>query len=460
MSALPPKNEKLKKAAAEFLTARPELKFVDAFLADLNGVIRGKRLPGKGAMKVFDGGLRLPRSLVGVDIWGADVMKNGLIFETGDQDGLCLAASELLPCPWATEPTAQVLMMMAEADGAPFLADPRQLLIETTNRCAAAGFFPVAAFEMEFYLLSRETDETGRPLAPRSDFTGRRSHDERMYAMDELDARGDFLRDVATVCEAQGLALDTAVGESGPSQFELNLRHCDDAVRAADEAILLRRAIKGVAAKHGLIASFMAKPFGEYSGSGMHVHLSLKDPSGANLFDDGTENGSALLQNALAGIIGSAQEAMIFFAPHFNSYRRFQDDSHAPTRAAWGYENRSAAMRIPVDGGANRRLEHRVSGADANPYLVLSALLACLLNGVENNLTPPAPVMGDAHQSDAPRLPNTWSGALDAFVDGAVLRPAFGELFTRVFSACKREELRLANKRVTDFEYDTYLQAF
>lgn len=451
--------DRMQAEARRVLDAAP-VKFVDAFLTDLNGVLRGKRLPAKSAMKLFENGMRLPRSLVGVDIWGADAFENGLVLETGDGDGLCAPVSDLTPVPWAEAPTAQVLMMMGEAGGEPFLADPRQALVAMTQRCAERGFFPTAAFELEFYLLSHDTDELGRPLTPKSAFGGRRILDQRMYAMGELDAQAKFIADLYEACDRQGLPLDTAVVESGPCQYEINLIHREDPVRAADEAILLRRAVKGVAARHGLLASFMAKPFGDLAGAGMHIHMSLKDRAGANVFDNGNECGSPLLQHAVAGLIETAPEAMIFFAPHLNSMRRFQPVSHAPTRAAWGYENRTAAIRIPADGGENTRFEHRIAGADANPYLVMAALLAGLLYGIDEKLAAPAPIDGNAYDADGPVLPGEWTTALDLFERGKILAPAFGELFTRVFVACKRQEIRIANTRVTDFEYDTYLQAF
>lgn len=461
MTAASDAKERMKSEARRFLDAAPDIKFVDAFLTDINGVLRGKRLPATSAMNLFETGLRLPRSLVGVDIWGADALENGLVLETGDGDGLCApVGGGLTSVPWADTPTAQVLMMMGEPDGTPFLADPRQLLVDASRRCVERGLFPAAAFELEFYLLSRDTDELGRPLTPKADFSGRRNLDGRMYAMGELDGQAQFFADLYEACDRQGLPLDTAVVESGPGQFEINLQHQDDVVCAADHAVLLRRAIRGVAAKHDALATFMAKPFGALAGNGMHVHMSIKDKAGANLFDDGTDGGSDMLRRAVAGLIKTAPEAMIFFAPHLNSMRRFQYASHAPTRAAWGYENRTAAIRIPTDSGKNRRFEHRIAGADANPYLVMAALLAGTLHGIDGKLAPPAPVGGDAYDAEGPVLPNDWAGALDLFTRGAVLSSAFGELFTRVFAACKRQEIRVSSSRVTDFEYDTYLQAF
>ncbi len=456
-----PAASNLAEQARALLEATPDLKFVDAFLTDLNGVIRGKRLPAKGSLKLFEGGLRLPRSLIGVDVWGTDVFDNGLVVDTGDGDGVCVAlAPGLQPVPWADHPTAQTLMMMCEADGSPFLADPRQLLAALQKRLAKHDLQPIAAIELEFYLLSGRSDENGRPLTPNNTFSGRRIADGRVYAMSEIDAYSEFFTNLYAACDAQGLPLDTAVIEAGPSQFEVNLKHQADVLAAADQAILLKRAIKGVAAKHGLLASFMAKPFGDLPGNGMHVHMSMLNGKGVNAFDGEGDRGGALFKSAIAGLIATSPEAMIFFAPHLNSWRRFQEGSHAPTRATWGYENRTAAIRVPADTGANRRFEHRISGADANPYLVLAAILAGALHGIEGSLTPPPALEGNAYKSSAPKLSLGWRTALETFVSGPVLAPMFGELMTRVFSACKRQEMAVADKRVTDFEYDSYLQTF
>ena len=233
-----------------------------------------------------------------------------------------------------------------------------------------------------------------------------------------------------------------------------------DAVAAADQAVLFRRTVKGVADKHQLIASFMAKPFGDLAGNGLHVHMSMLNDKGENVFAGDDDSGSEMLHQAVAGLLAAAPEAMIFLAPHLNSYRRFQDASHAPTSLTWGYENRTASIRIPNDGPANRRFEFRIAGADANPYWLMASLLAGALHGVQNKLTPPAATEGNAYEADAPKVPTAWNDAIDAFAQGKILAPLFGDLFTRVYTALKQQELQKANERVTDFEYDTYLQAF
>jgi len=450
----------MQKRAEAFIAGAPDLKFVDAFVADLNGVLRGKRLPAAAAVRLFESGLRLPRSLIGVDIWGYDVMENGLVLETGDVDGLCFPVADLMPCPWTAEPSAQIMMMMGDEDGGPFHVDPRQLLIDIKQKLAAHDLHPVAAIELEFYLLSRETDELGRPLLPRSAATGRRINDARMYAMTELDANAAFFSDLYAACDEQGLPLGAAIVEGGAGQFEVNMMHQPDPVLAADQAILFRRTVKGVADKHGLIASFMAKPFGDLAGNGLHVHMSLLNGKGENVFalKDGSD--SPVLHHAIAGLLAAAPEAMIFLAPHMNSYRRFQDASHAPTSLTWGYENRTASIRIPNDDGANRRFEFRIAGADANPYLLIASLLGGVLHGVEKKLTPPPATEGNAYETDAPEVPVSWRRALTTFENGKILAPLFGETFTHVYSALKRQEMQTANERVTDFEYDSYLQTF
>ncbi len=431
-------------------------KFVDAFLIDLNGVERGKRLPVADIVKIEKAGLRFPRSLIGVDIWGNDVFDNGLVVDTGDSDGLCrLLPPGVRPAPWTAPPAMQAQVMMSEAGGDAFAADPRQTLIDVRERARSLGFTPVAALELEFYLLAREFDELGRPLTPKNALTGKRVREGRVYAMAELDAYAAFLGDLYSACDEQGLPLDAAVIEAGPSQFEVNLKHQPDIVAAADQAVWLKRAIRGTASRHGLVATFMAKPFGELPGNGMHAHMSLVDAKGANVFEK-----AETLECAIAGLIATMREGMIFFAPHLNSWRRFQESSHAPTRATWGRENRTASLRIPADGGANTRFEHRVAGADANPYLVLAAILSGALHGLEKNLAPPPPLTGNAYQSDAPRLDIGWRSALDAFTQGDALADAFGPLFVQVYSALKRQEMRVADRRVTDFEYDSYLTAF
>ncbi|MCS6759673.1 MAG: glutamine synthetase family protein [Candidatus Devosia euplotis] len=284
----------------------------------------------------------------------------------------------------------------------PFPGDPRQALAHVVRRFAEHGLTPVVATELEFYLVDPETDSARPPISP---YTGKRLDSDAILSLDELEDFGEFFRDVYLQCEQQNVPADTAVAENGIGQFEINLLHSSDALKAADDAVLFKRIVKGVARKHKLVATFMAKPYGGRSGNGFHVHFSLNDAAGINVFDDGTESGSDAMLNAVGGLLSGMAESTLLFAPHFNSYRRLRPDTHAPSAVSWGYENRTTAVRIPEGNPKARRIERCVSGADANPYLVLAGILGAALVGIEDEMKPPKPLKGRAYSERLPKLP-------------------------------------------------------
>ena len=433
----------------------------DFFIVDLNGNLRGKRLPGDALKKVFDEGVKMPRSAVGFDFWGGDVPENGLVFETGDNDGVCKPiGTEPVAVPWASTPRQQMHAMMWEADGTAFTADPRQVLKQVVDRCHERGWYPVMATELEFYLMDGEAETLQKPMPPvLKDGHGRRLGTPDGYSIDELDGLEDFWADVRATCEQQGVLADTIISELGPGQFEINLKHVKDPLAAADQAIWFKRLVKGLARKHGYSATFMAKPYADESGNGFHVHYSMLDEQGNNLFSDGGDQGSDMLRQAVAGLLKLMPECMLMFAPHLNSYRRFQDGSHAPVFACWGYENRTTAIRIPESDPVARRLEHRVSGADANPYLVLAAVLTGALYGIDNQLEAPEAMEGDAYSSsdDSTRLPKRWDDAVTALENSEAVATYLSEEFVRVFTAVKRREYLDLSQPITDLEYRSYL---
>ena len=216
--------------------------------------------------------------------------------------------------------------------------------------------------------------------------------------------------------------------------------------------------MRGVARKHNMAATFMAKPYGTRSGNGMHVHFSLIDKDGRNVFNNGTDEGSPMLRNAVAGMLSGMAESTLLFAPHANSFRRLRPDTHAPTSISWGYENRTTAIRIPGGAPSARRIEHRVAGADANPYLVLAGVLGAALYGIENELTPNDPVTTRAYSERLPKLPADWASAVNAFEDGAMIPQIFDERLQSLLVACKRQEIAGFAAIVTDLEYSTYLE--
>lgn len=441
--------------AMKLLGAHPELSSLRVAICDFNGCLRGKRLPIAQAKKALMGGVRMPGSLAAQDIWGRDVETNTMVSD-GDGDNLCQPTGRgPLLMDWLAEPTALLPLWFFNTDGSPILIDPRQALAAVVERYKEKGLTPVVATELEFYLLDGDAAE---PSPPPSPITGKPLHADGVLSMDDVDHFDAFLADVYRACEIQDIPVDTAISEGGPGQFELNIEHVADPLKAADDAMLFKRLVKGVARKHGLAASFMAKPYAEASGNGFHMHFSLLDADGNNVFDDGTEAGSDIMRHAVAGLLDAMVPSTLIFAPHLNSYRRLQPGSHAPTGVCWAYENRLAPIRIPGGPPVARRIEHRVSGADANPYLVVAAVLGAALAGIEAAIMPPPPITGNAYDTDAPELPNSFGRAIDAFREDSLLSGVFSEDFLTLFADCKAQEYDRFTAQMSEFEITSYLE--
>jgi glutamine synthetase len=440
----------------EWLEQHPEVSSLRAAVCDLNGALRGKRLPAARAKAALTGGTRMPLSVTGVDVWGEDIVGGKLVFETGDADGICeWTGRGPLPIHWTAQPTALIPLWLAKDDGTPFAGDPRRALAAVVARYAALGLAPVTATELEFYLV----DPTGdRPSAPVSPISHKLLDSDSVLALRELDHFEHFLDDVYAACAAQGVPADSAIAENGPGQFEVNLLHAADPLQVADDAVLFKEIVRGIARKHGLAATFMAKPYGDRAGSGLHVHFSLVDRDGANVFNDGSERGSDTMLHAVGGLLAAMPQSTLVFAPHMNSFRRLRPGNHAPSAVAWGYENRTAAIRIPGGNPESRRIEHRVAGADANPYLVLAAILGAALAGIEGRMAPAQPIVGDAYTQKLPTIPPDWASAVDAFEDGPMIPDMLSGTLQRMLVDCKRQEMEVFAQRVTDFEYHTYLE--
>lgn len=440
----------------DWLDAHPEVASLRVALCDLNGVMRGKRILAEQASKVLASKIRMPPSILSCDIWGQDLIGSAHVFETGDADGVCQPTGRgVLPVNWTTEPTAMIPVWMSNEDGSAFAGDPRRALASIVARYHAAGLTPVIATELEFYLYDPSGD---RPTPPRSPITGRRLETDDVLSIDELDDFDAFLSDVFIACAAQGVPADAAISENGSGQFEVNLTHVADPLKAADDALFFRRIVRGIARRHGMAATFMAKPYGDRAGSSMHVHFSLLDADGRNLFDDGTAEGSPRLRHAVGGLLKALPETLLAFAPNFNSYRRLRHGTLAPRHVTWGFENRTTAIRVPGGPTEARRLENRVGGADANPYLVLAAVLGAALLGLEDNADPGPPVIGYSTERDLAPLPPDWGSAIAAFEAGDRAARIFPETLRDMFVACKRHEHGAFAEQVSDFEYHTYLE--
>jgi glutamine synthetase len=441
-----------------FLSAHPRTEFLDPLVADLCGTFRTKRTPIAQAEKLFRHGVEMPYALHLIDVTGDSCDPLGIGIGNGAPDGTAVPIEgTLAPVPWAERPSAQLLLTFFEAEGRRSRADPRWVLDGVLQRYRAAKLRPVAAIEYEFYLIDRARDESGRPQPPLRPGGGARESGNQPYLVDDLDAYGTILGDIRESCRVQEIAVTTAISEFAPGQFEINLQHKDDILRVADEAALFRRVVKAVARRHGSEATFMPKPYPSQTGSGMHVHFSLLDEGGRNLFDDGSAAGSALLRSAIAGLAATMREAMPIFAPSFTSFRRFGANMFVPVNATWGHNNRSVAFRVPSGPGESRRVEHRVAGADANPYLVLAAVLAGALHGIEARLDPDPPSVGNVCTSIDPTLPLTVPAALQAMRAGTILPEWLGADYLALYAAVKEGEYAKFMGETFPREYAWYL---
>ena len=439
-----------------FLDQYPDIEIFEVMLMDLCGGLRGKWVTRDKIGKVMAGSLKMPLSTLAFDVWGRDAQE--WVFDSGDGDGWCAPDQRtLFPAPWLKRPTGQVLMSMNNIDGSPCSYGPRYMLQGLMDRFDSLGLTPVMASEMEFHLLYPEEDGVGRPIHTQQDRVGGSLGAGQTYGIDLMEDEAELMHEIHDACHAQGLPVDTLIKESAPSQYEINLYHTNDAVIAADQAVMLQRVIRGVAKKHGLIATFMAKPFGDIAGNGMHVHCSLVDKDGNNMFDDGSAAGTPLLRQAIAGCLDMMADSMLLFAPNLNSYRRFRRGTHAPMAPTWGYENRTVAVRVPADSPAATRLEHRVAGADANPYLVMAGILAGMLHGIESKLEAPAPLEGNAYEQVPANLPRYWPDALQCFEQSEYVANYLGAEFQKVFTILKQQEIDTFDGQVTPLEYDACL---
>ena len=443
-----------------FLERHPDTRFMDVFAPDINGIPRGKRIQSDEFEKVFSGGSNYCAASTLMNMRGEapENVKYGA--HDGDPDILSIAVpGTLAPVPWASLPTAQCLLELCEFDGSPYSLDPRNVLKKSLAALQELGLRPVVATELEFYLVDYDGD-TFVPRLPKIAGSDWEQVGIQFASFDDLDDVEPFLVDLDAFCTIQHIPAGAALSEYSPGQFEVNLNHTDDPVLACDHALLLKRAVKAAAKKNGLAATFMAKPFAEHAGSGLHLHISLLDEQGRNVFSGvAKDDFSDTLRHAVGGMRAAMPESMAVFAPNANSYRRYAPGWYVPASPNWGPNHRDLALRIPVSSQKNRRVEHRVSGADANPYLVAAAILAGMHHGITEQLDPGPMTAEKADVKYQVTLPVRWSKALDAFEAGAILPHYFGEEYHRVYGVVKREESDLFHSEITDRDYEWYLRA-
>jgi glutamine synthetase len=457
------KNNAVRTELRRLLRKHPETATMELLIPDILGIFRGKRIRRQSFEKTCDDGFWFCAGTVLMSALG-DVLP-GMI---GDGDGdpdipARLVPGSLAPVPWAARPTAQSLFRLYDVDGRTFFADPRAVLERSVQPLRKMRLNIVMATELEFYLLDAKADKpTQRPA--RVPGIGRPQIGPQVYHPDDLWEIEHFLDDLYAYCEAQGIPADTATSEFAPAQFEINLQHIDDPVLACDHAVLLKRAVKATALKHGFVACFMAKPFAEDSGSGLHIHMSLVDRHGNNYFSHGRENlalppFSARLRHAVGGLLKTMPESTAIFAPNANSYRRLLPEMFAPVDPNWGVNHRAVAIRIPQADEKNLRFEHRVAGADANPYLVTSAIVAGLHHGLKNKIDPGRMIEEGESVSLKTRIPDRWDYALDKFGRSKVLPDYLGVEFCKYYEEHRRAECRQFHNSINPLDFDWYLRA-
>lgn len=449
----------------KFLQEHPDTKMLELLSPDINGILRGKRLPVAELKMLFESGVKAPASIALCNSRGefSDDIELGIL--EGDPDHLMRPVKDTLaPISWVESDTAQVLSSFYQLDGVPTHFDPRNVLINAMEPFRSMGLSAIVATELEFYLIEDGDGTTPKLILPTVPGTGV-PQPGIQYAMPEnLWEHDEFLEEVRRVSVEQNVPMTTMQSEFSPGQFEINLHHIEDPVVACDHAVLLKRIVKGVARKYGMSACFMAKPLAGIAGSGLHIHFSAYDQKGVNVFADTSSDEvpgiSDNLRNAIGGLAQTMKDAMLLFAPNANSYRRLIPGNYAPLSPNWGYNHRDVSLRIPVSDDKNRRVEHRVAGADANPYLVMAAVVAGIHHGMIEKCDPGEMIAeGQEIKEEVISLPRQWPEAIDKFAASKILPNYLGKEFCQLYSTVRRAESDEFFASVSNIDYEWYLRS-
>ena len=447
--------------AEAFLASHPEVEAFDIVLHDANGIGRGKIIRRHELLSFYKNGRLLPISILGLDICGEDVHETGLIWDQGDGDRRAWPVpGTLVALQGTAPPRGEVLMSVYDLDGQPMTSDPRHALQRQVDALAVEGLYPAGAFELEFFLLENERDDKGKMVPARDVLDGRRSGKTDVYSVDQLQGMLPLFNDVYAGAKLAGILAETLISEFAPGQYELTLHYRENVMQAADDLIRLKRIVRAQARRHGVTACFMAKPNEAYAGSGMHFHVSMLDRTGRNIFVEDVEGQyNPAILHALGGLRATMAEAMLVFAPHANSWRRFVGQSYAPVSPTWGVNNRSVALRIPAGDITARRIEHRPAGVDANPYLVAATVLAGIRHGWRNKIDPGPETVGNGYADapDAPAIPVDWRQAIEAAKRSEFLKDALGADMHRTFVAILTAEYARVARTVSEVDFDLYL---
>jgi glutamine synthetase len=429
---------------------------VECLVPDMNGVLRGKVLPAAKLLQSPEGGLRMPSSVFSVTVTGEYADSEGDVEAHRDADMVLKPdASTLCVAPGFKTPTAFVFADAMHSNGEPWASSPRHVLKRVLELYRARGWRAVVAPELEFYLTALNPDPD-LPLTPPAGRSGRAETSPQPYGLEAITEYEDLIDDIYEYSEAASLHLDTMIHESGTAQLEINFLH-GDPLELADQVLVFKRIVRQVALKHGLYATFMAKPMEHQPGSAMHLHISVEgEDEGANLFADDAGQDSPMFRHFVGGLQKYLPQIAPLFAPNVNSFRRMRPDHSAPINVQWGYDNRSCGLRVPISDRHDRRIENRLPGADANPYLAMTAALICGYLGVDEAIEPSEQTRGNAY-SHARTLPKTLEEALERFTACQPVRELLGEPFCRAFTCIKEAELEAFQGVISSWERDHLL---
>ena len=435
---------------ARTYVAENSLDEVECIVGDIAGIARGKAMPGLKFARQSH--FYLPNSIFyqtiagdWADVEGYNYTEPDLVL-TPDWD-------TATPAPWTADWTLQVIHNIHDQDGEPVPIAPRNVLKRVVALYAAEGLQPIVAPEMEFYLVAPNTDPS-KAVEPPMGRSGRRAAARQAYSMSAVDEYGPVIDDIYDFAEIQGLEIDGILQEGGAGQVEINLRH-GDPVRLADEIFFYKRLIREAALRHDCYATFMAKPIEGEPGSAMHIHHSVIDKRGQNIFSDGGAATPAF-GHFISGLQRHLPSAVALIAPYVNSYRRYVPDFAAPINLEWGRDNRTTGIRVPVSDPASRRVENRLPGMDCNPYLGIAASLACGFLGLIEGKEPGPETQGDAYASDD-AIPRGLGDALQRFRDNAALQEVLDPTFCALYDAVKELEYRAFLQVISPWEREHLL---
>ena len=449
-----PRGVKSWKEAADWLKLRG-IEDIECITPDLAGVPRGKMMPS--SKFTSNTSLALPSALYRHTISGDYPEETGNFrYEPRDSDlKLVPDLSTLSVVPWETDPTAQVICDIVGSTGENVPYTPRNVLKRVVGMYRDRGWKPVVAPEIEFYLVAMN-DDPDYPLHPPKGRSGRSILGGQGYSIAGINEFDELIDDIYHFSEKQGLEIDTLIHEEGPAQLEINLRH-GDPIELADQVFMFKRTIREAALKHGIYATFMAKPMQGQAGSAMHIHQSVIEiETGQNVFSNADGSASKAFFHFIGGMQTYVPKTLVMMAPYVNSYRRLTPEMSAPVNNAWGYDNRTTAFRVPVSEAAARRIENRLPSSDANPYLALAASLGCGLLGIMNEVEPSPPTEDTANKG-AIDLPRGLLEAVSLLESDPALADVLSAEFIGLYAGVKRGEFETFMQVISPWEREFLL---